>query len=433
MSEILFRSARVIDPRSGTDTVCDVAVARGRIAGIGKKLSTLPAARVVECGGLVLTPGLIDPHVHLREPGHTHKETIATGTLAAAAGGFTTVCCMPNTNPALDTPEMLAFIAHRAKEEGACRVFPIAAATKGRRGDDLAEIALLARAGAVAFSDDGDCVPTPGAMLRVLHAVKQTGKCFMQHCQEPTLTRGAVMHAGHLAMRLGLLGWPRLAEEIIIERDVRLVKESGAAYHAQHVSSGGSVPILRSARAAGLPVTAEATPHHLVLTCDVCDHFNAQGKVNPPVREQRDIDALREAIAEGVITILATDHAPHTSEEKALPFEEAPFGFVGLESALPLYIEALVTPGVISWRKLIEMLTTAPAALCGLDAFGLGALSEGGPADITLIDPEHAWTLSRETLAGKSCNTPFLGRKLKGRAVMTVVGGAVKHDLLAQQ
>lgn len=427
---MLIAGGRVIDPASGLDAPADIAITDGRITEIGPGLSRSPADRTIEARGLLVVPGLIDPHVHLREPGQEHKETLATGSAAAVRGGFTTLCCMPNTSPPLDTPELVGFIAHRAGETAHCRIFAVAAATRGRKGEDLAEIALMARAGAVGFSDDGDCIASAGVMARVLAAVKPTGLAFMQHCQEPTLTRGSSMHAGEVATRLGLTGWPRAAEELIIERDVRLNRSIGCRYHVQHISSGDSVEIVRRARAAGQPVTAEAAPHHLLLTHEACDGYNTAAKMNPPLREEADILAIRQGVADGTITVLATDHAPHTPEEKALPFEEAPFGIVGLESALALYAEALVATGAISWPRLIALMTIEPARLCGLDApHGLGRLAAGGPADITIIDPDLSWTIHAADTASRSRNTPFDGRQVRGRAVATVVAGQVRHAL----
>jgi dihydroorotase len=422
----------VIDPASGLDRVSDVAVVDGAVAEIGPGLSRSPAARVIEAEGCIVTPGLIDPHVHLREPGGEHKETLRTGSEAAVDGGFTTVCCMPNTSPALDSPEMVAFVAARARETARCRVFTVAAATRGRRGEELAEIALAARAGAVGFSDDGDAIASAGVMARALAAVKATGRAFMQHCQEPALTRGASMHAGEVAVRLGLTGWPRVAEEVIIERDVRLNRGVGCAYHVQHLSSGGSVEIVRRARAERQPVTAEASPHHLLLTHEACAAapcgYDTAAKMNPPLRETSDIKAIQAGIADGTITVLATDHAPHSAEEKSLPFEEAPFGIIGLETALALYIRALVEPGVIAWPRLVAMMTAEPARLCGLDQKGLGSLRVGGPGDVTVIDPGLEWTITPEEMRGRSRNTPFYGWTVKGRAVATVVGGEVRME-----
>lgn len=451
MGSLLIVGGRVIDPATGLDRVADVVISGGRVAAIGPGVSRSGADRVVSAKGMIVAPGLIDPHVHLREPGGEHKETLESGARAAAAGGFTAVCCMPNTTPALDSPEMVRFVYERARNSKAsqapgtessgscpgvgCRVFPVGAATKGRRGEELAEIGLMAREGAVGFSDDGDCIASAGVMARVLAAVKETGLAFMQHCQEPTLTRGSSMHAGEVAVRLGLTGWPRVAEELIIERDVRLNRGVGCRYHVQHISSGESVEIVRRARAekGGEVVTAEASPHHLLLTHEACEGYNTGAKMNPPLREGRDVKALREGVADGTITVLATDHAPHTADEKALPFEEAPFGIVGLETALALYAEALVTTGLIGWPRLIALMTVEPARLCNLDRMGLGRLEVGGPGDVTVIDPEMAWTIGEGDLAGKCRNTPFIGRRVRGRAVATVVGGAVCFDLISQR
>lgn len=433
MPSLLITNGRVIDPASGRDETADVAIADGRIAEIGPKLTRAPADRTIDADGRVVAPGLIDPHVHLREPGQEHKETVASGARAAVAGGFTTVCCMPNTRPALDSPEVVRYVLDRAAR-AACRVFPVAAATKDRAGAEPNEFRLLAQAGAVGFSDDGDVVASAGMMLRVMREVSPLGLAFMQHCQEPTLTRGAAMHAGEVSQRLGLIGWPRVAEEIIIERDVRLVRETHCRYHVQHISSAGSVEIVRAARAAGLPVTAEASPHHLLLTHQACLGYDTAAKMNPPLREQRDIDAIRSGIADGTITVLATDHAPHTPDEKNAPFDDAPFGIIGLETALPLYAEALVESGAIDWPRLIALMTIEPARLCNLDRAhrnndGLGELFKGGPADVTIIDPDLEWIVTENDLHGMCVNTPFLGRTVRGRAVATVVAGEVRHEL----
>jgi dihydroorotase len=442
-ARLLIQNGRVLDPASGLDKVCDVAIADGKVAEIGKRLSSTPADHVINADGCLVTPGLIDPHVHLREPGHEHKETIATGAAAAVRGGFTTVCCMPNTAPALDTPELVRFVLDRAaaamQAAPACRVFPVAAGTKSRRGDEPAEIQLCAKAGAVAFSDDGDAIASAGVMNRVLTQVKQTGMTFMQHCQDPTLTKGAAMHAGALAVRLGLGGWPRVAEEIIVERDARLARNIGCRYHVQHISSAGTCEIMarvRDSKEARALITGEASPHHLLLTCDEIEKpstssrgsYNTLAKVNPPLREKKDVEALRQAVADGVVTVLATDHAPHAADEKALPFEEAPMGMVGLETALPLYIEALIATKAVSWKRLIAMMTIEPARLCNLDACGLGMLKVGGPADVTVIDPESSWTIRAADLTSRSKNTPFDGRKVKGRIAATIVGGRVMFE-----
>lgn len=428
---ILITGGRVLDPASGLDQHLDVAIKGGLVAQIGPNLPRGASDTLIEAEGLLVTPGLIDPHVHLRDPGQTAKEDIASGTRAAVAGGFTTVCCMPNTAPALDTPEMVGWVLARAAKTASCRVFPVSCATQGRKGEKLAPIGLCASAGSVGISDDGDVVGSARIMQAVMQATKAAGLVFMQHAQETTLTEGSLMHAGAVSARLGLVGWPRIAEELIVERDVRLSADTGCEYHVQHVSSAGTVEILRRARASGIKASGEASPHHLHLTHEACEAdggHNTAAKMNPPLREQSDVDALRAGVADGTITILATDHAPHTAAEKAQPFEHAPFGIIGLESALPLYAEALVHTSGIAWPKLIELLTINPARLCRLDGQGLGMLAVGGPADVTLIDPDLKWTLTADQLASKSTNTPFLGRELTGRAVGVVVGGEIRME-----
>jgi dihydroorotase len=428
-NSLLIRAGRLIDPASGFDAVADIAVRDGQIVAIAPKLTPeSPETLTINAEGLIVTPGLIDPHVHLREPGGERAETIATGTAAAANGGFTAVVCMPNTTPAIDNDTMVRYIHHRAEQTGSARVFVAPAITKARHGAELAELELMAAAGAVGFTDDGDCIASAGMQARALAAIKATGRCLMQHCQEPTLTKGGVMHAGEASVRLGLGGWPRSAEEIIIERDIHLNRAIRCPYHVQHLSSGGSVDIIRRARAAGLPVTAEATPHHLLLTCDLIEQhpYDTSYKMNPPLRESSDIKAIKEGIADGTITLLGTDHAPHPAESKEQPFDIAAFGIIGLDTALPLYIEALVTPGVITLPRLIAMMTIEPARLCGLDAQGLGMLKVGGPADITLFDPATNWTITPSALRGMSHNTPFMNRTVKGRAVATIVSGHLK-------
>ncbi len=430
MPSILITNGRLIDPASGRDEVTDVAIQDGTVVEIGRGLASAGADEVIDAEGLIVSPGLIDPHVHLRQPGQSERETIETGTAAAVAGGFTTVVCMPNTAPAIDTPEVVEWVIAKAAAVGLCRVFPVGAASVGRKGEQLAEIGLMADAGAVGFSDDGDVVADAGLMLSALRAVKQTGFAFMQHCQEPSLTRGASMNAGPLATRLGLIGWPSVAEEIIIERDIRLNRAIGCRYHVQHISAAGSVEIVRAARsnADGRElITAEASPHHLLLTDDACDGYNTNAKMNPPLRTQTDCDAIRQGVADGVITVLGTDHAPHTAESKAADFESASFGITGLETALPLYAEALVHSGAIDWPRLIKLMTLNPAKLCGLEGHGLGQISVGGPADLTLIDPDQVWTHRVEDSRSKARNSPFDGRTLRGRAVATIVNGEIRH------
>ncbi len=428
---MLLRGGRVIDPASGLDATGDVLIVGDRIARIATTRldrSDFGDARIVDVEGCLVTPGLIDGHVHLREPGNERAETIESGTAAAVAGGFTSVCCMPNTTPALDTAALVHFIRLRAIETGRCRVFPIGAATEGRLGERLAPMQAMAAAGAVGFSDDGAVVEHAAMMRKVLRMAAAIGLPFLQHCQEPTLTAGASMHEGAVSARLGLVGWPREAEELIVERDLRLNRSIGARYHAQHLSAAGSVEALREARRRGEPVSGEATPHHLLLTHDSCDGYDTHAKMNPPLREETDRKALIEGIVEGVITILGTDHAPHTAESKEVDFAAASFGIVGLEGAVPLYAEALVASGAIEWPRMLAMMTIEPARLHGLDRLGLGMLAEGGPADVTVIDPAKRWTIDPDRFATQGRNSPFKGRAAVGTPRMTIVAGDVRFE-----
>ncbi len=425
MSTLLLRSGRVICPASNFDQTADLLVVDGRVAALSTTRGQLAiaGAETVECDGLIVSPGLIDPHVHLREPGGEHKETIATGAAAAIAGGFTSVCCMPNTNPCLDSAPLVEFVRLRAREAGLCRVFVAGAATLGRKGEQLAPMTAMGQAGAVAFTDDGDGIASAQMMLRVLQMCKAAGRPFMQHCQEPTLTQGGTMNSGPLQAKLGLGGWPPVAEELMLERDVLLNRGVGARYHAQHLSCAGSAQILRRARAEGQPVSGEASPHHLLLTDDACDGYATDAKMNPPLRTSADVQALRQAVADGTINVLATDHAPHSDAEKARDFSNAPFGIVGLETALALYAKALVEPGAIGWPRLIALLTIEPAMLLGLDAIGLGTLRVGAPGDVTLIDPSERWTIDPAKFVSRSRNTPFGGLQVSGRAKAVWVEG----------
>lgn len=428
---LLLRRGRILDASQGIDREGDVLVADGRIARVstGGSIDVPQGTRQIDCGGKIIAPGLIDPHVHLREPGGEAKETIKTGTASAVAGGFTTVCCMPNTTPAIDTTTTVRFVQQAAREAGSARVFVVAAATVERKGELLAPMAAMAAAGAVGFSDDGEGIDSPAMMRRVLEVCASLGKPFMQHCQDHKLAAGGVMNEGPTATRLGLLPWPREAEEIMLERDVRLNRAPRARYHAQHLSSGGSAAIIRSARAAGLPVSGEVSPHHLLLTDDACDGYSTLAKMNPPLRTRADIDELKRAVADGTIDVLATDHAPHTAAEKSRDFASAPFGIIGLDCALALYAKALVDDGVIGWPRLVELLTRTPADLCGLSQHGYGSLREGSAGDVTVIDPNLEWTIDVDAFASKSRNCPFDGWRVKGRATTTIVGGRVMWEL----
>ena len=420
---ILIRGGRVIDPSRRLDTVGDVLIRGERV----ERVSTTPlpatGVRAIDADGCLVCPGLIDPHVHLREPGGERKETIRTGAEAAIAGGFSMVVCMPNTQPALDLPTLVDFVRLKAAEAGLARVRVAAAATVGRQGERLAPMGAMARAGALAFTDDGDGIASAAVMRRILATCRSIDRPFLQHCQEPTLTHEAVMNEGPLAARLGLGGWPAVAEELMFERDVRLNASIGCRYHAQHLSSGGSVEILRRAKAAGQPVSGEASPHHLLLTDAACDGWNTVAKVNPPLRTAEDSRALRDAVADGTIEVLATDHAPHTASEKGRDFASAPFGCIGLESAVGMYGRALVQTGAMDWPAVIERMTVGPARLLGLLEQGFGRLFEGGPADVTVIDPASAWKVDANAFRGRSRNCPFDGWTAHGRPVAVVAQG----------
>ncbi len=426
-TQLTLVGGRVIDPATGFDQTADVEICNGRIARIGS--ISKPTGPTFEARGKIVCPGLIDPHVHLREPGQEEKETIATGSAAAVAGGFTSIVCMPNTRPAIDDDGRIEFVYRQAQRANLCRVYPTGAITKNRAGEELAEIGLMAEAGAVAFTDDGDAVASAGVMSKALAYVKMTGRAVMQHCEEPTLVgsgSGGAMNAGPLATRLGLAGRPSVAEELIIQRDVLLNRDIGCKYHVQHLSTAGGVEIIRQARRANMPVTGEVCPHHLLLTENDCATYDTNYKMNPPLRTQRDVDALIQGIADGTLTVLGTDHAPHTREDKELEFSRSPSGILGLECALPLFIKALIQPGVIDWPQLINMMSLAPADLCGLA--DRGRLIENGDADITVIDPEIDWTIDVNQFKSKSRNCPFHGWDVKGKAIATIVGGVIKYQ-----
>ena len=429
MADLLLVGGRVIDPNSGVDQVSDVLIRNGVVMDISQTRLSADVPHF-NCEGCIVSPGLIDIHVHFRDPDTTghHEETVASGAAAAVAGGFTSVCCMPNTTPSIDCRTVVESILHRASAAGQARVYPIACGTIGRLGETLAPILELVEAGAMGISDDGDGIADSGMMRRVLSLVEAAGSVFMQHCQDPTLTRGAAMNAGSLATRLGLGGWPREAEELMLRRDLILNRSIGAKYHAQHLSVAESVDALREAREQGQPATGEASPHHLLLTENACEDWNTQAKVNPPLRTSSDIDAIKRGIDEGVITVLATDHAPHPAHTKETDFASAAFGMVGLECALPLYREALIDDGVLEWPAMLKMMTSEPANVTGLDHLGLGRLETGGPADITIIDPDATWTVDPTAFRSKGRNCPFSGRNVRGRALATIVAGQIKHQ-----
>ena len=419
---ILIRGGQVIDPSQELDEKTDLLIVGDQIAALGREAAGA-ADEVIDASGLLVTPGLIDMHVHLREPGYEDKETIETGTAAAAAGGFTAVACMPNTDPPLHSDSEIEFVLRQAELTAHTRVYPIGALTKNRVGEQLAEIGLMVRAGAVAFSDDGDGVADTSVCLRAMSYVSQFGRLFIQHCEDKSLA-GGCMNAGVTATRLGLPGMPAVAETIMAQRDIMLARQTGVRYHVAHVSTAGTVELVRQAKIEGLPVTTEVCPQHLLLTEEMCARYDPNFKMNPPLRSQADLQACLEGVRDGTIDCLVTDHAPHINSEKELGFQNAPYGIIGLETALPLFIRALIESEVLDWPRLIAAMSTRPAQLLGVLG---GTLTVGGPADVTLIDPEVEWTIDAERMRSKSRNTPFDGWPVRGRAAMTIVGGDVRY------
>jgi dihydroorotase len=420
---LLIRNGRIVDPAQGVDTVLDLLVRDGVIAGTGQRLAP-PAepTEVVDAAGMVVCPGLIDMHVHLREPGHEYKETVQTGTRAAAAGGFTAVCCMANTDPVNDTRAVTDYILAKARAEASVRVYPIGAVTRGLAGKELAELAELAEAGCVAFSDDGRTVMNADLYRRALEYTLPFGCPVISHAEDADLTHGGCVNEGVVSTELGLPGRPAAAEEIMVARDILLGELTGAHVHIAHVSAAGTVRLLRDAKARGVRVTAEVTPHHLVLSEDAVRGYDPNTKMNPPLRTARDVDALIEGLADGTIDCVATDHAPHALSEKEGEYDQAAFGIVGLETAVSLLLDRLVRPGRLSLSALITRMSADPARLLNLPG---GSLSPGAPADITLLDLARELTIDPTRFYSKSRNTPFGGYRVVGAPIMTIVGGAI--------
>jgi dihydroorotase len=423
MPTLLIANGRVIDPSQRMDRVTNVLLENGRIAAFD-----VPANgqdRVIDARGKIVSPGLIDMHVHLREPGREDDETIATGTAAALAGGFTSVACMPNTEPPIDTRAQVEFVQHQAARADNCNVYVVACVSKNREGKELAELGQLVEAGAVAFTDDGAPVFDAELMRRAFEYAQMFNKPILNHEEVLELTRGGVMHEGLVSMILGLKGMPATAEDVMVGRDISLAEATGGHIHVMHISSGGSVELVRRAKRRGVRVTTEVCPHHFTLTDECLRSFDSNFKMSPPLRAAHDLEACIEGLKDGTIDCICTDHAPHAVEKKMQELDRAPFGILGLETALGLVVTQLIEKGHLDWPAALEKMTINPARVLGIDK---GTLRIGADADVTIIDPHAEWTVDTQKLRSKSSNTPFAGWRLRGRAETVIVGGRVKHE-----
>jgi dihydroorotase len=422
VSTTIIRNGRVIDPANKRDEIADLYIAGGKIVGSKSEIRNAKSEiDEVDARNLIVCPGLIDMHVHLREPGFSHKETIESGARAAAAGGFTTIVCMPNTSPAADNPSTIAWIKDRAAAVACVNVLPAGGISKNLAGEELSPIGSLAQAGVVAITDDGHCVQNHAVMRRAVEYARMVDLPVLDHCQDYNLVGNGVVHEGYWSILLGLPGWPAAGEEAMVMRNILLAELCDHQIHCQHVTTAGSVRLLREARARGVKISGEVCPHHIALTDEAIQDFDTNYKMNPPLRAQADMDALLEGITDGTLSILCSDHAPHADFEKEVEFDAAPFGIVGLETELGLFLDLLVNKHrKINVVRLIEMYTIEPARLLKIDA---GTLSIGVRADVTLIDPDLEWTVRLDKFESASRNSPFDGWKLKGRAVRTIVGG----------
>ncbi len=420
---LFIKGGRVIDPSQGLDEKLDIQVVDGKIAETGKKLDPGKGVEVIDAKGLIVAPGLIDMHVHLRDPGLEYKEDIVSGTRSAAAGGFTSIACMPNTRPVNDNKAVTSYIIARAKAEGLVNVFPVGCITQGMKGENLAEMGDLKEAGCVAVSDDGKPVSNPELMRRALEYAKGMGIMLISHSEDLGLSADGQMNDGFTATELGLKGIPWVAEDAAVARDVFLAEFTSSPIHIAHVSTKGAVRIIRDAKARGVKVTCETAPHYFILTEDAVRGYDSNAKMNPPLRSAEDREAIRAGLADGVIDAIATDHAPHHQDEKDVEFVLASNGIIGLETSLPLSL-SLVEDKALDLGDLIARMTVNPARILGIDR---GTLKQGAVADITIIDPDSHWTVEADKLASKSRNSPFLGKEMKGRAAYTIVGGKIVH------
>jgi dihydroorotase len=421
MPSILLQNGRVIDPSQSMDRVTNLLLVDGRIAAYDAQPGGEQS--IVNVAGKIVCPGLIDMHVHLREPGREEDETIETGTAAALAGGFASIACMPNTEPPVDSQGVVEFIRGQAARVGNCNVFVVACVSKGREGKELAEIGQLVKAGAVAFSDDGAPVANPELMRRAFEYCLMFDKPVLNHAEVRELTEHGVMHEGVVSLSLGLSGMPSAAEDVMTSRDIALAEATGGKYHLMHVSTANSVDIVRRAKRRDVRVTTEVAPHHFTLNDECLRTFDSNYKMNPPLRDKEDVEAILAGLADGTIDCIASDHAPHAKEKKMQELDQAPFGIVGLETTLGLVVTKLIQPGILDWPKAIRKMTINPAKVLGISK---GTLAIGADADITVIDPTAKWTVDPQQFHSKSKNTPFAGMELTGRAEMVIVGGKIK-------
>ena len=422
-SELLIKNGRVIDSANGIDKKCDVLIVDEKIACVGRIEKS--SEMVIDAAGKLVVPGLIDIHVHFREPGDEEEETIASGSAAAVAAGFTSVVCMPNTNPPIENETDVEYIHRKGRQARKTHIYTMGAITKNREGVELAEMGFMAEAGAVGFTDDGSGLQNPAVMLRALKYAAMFDTVIAQHCQDNSFADKGVMNAGVHSTILGLPGIDKLAEEAMLWRDIQLVKKTNVRYHAQHISTAGSVELIKEAKKQSLPVTCELTPHHLLLTDEQCGEYDTNYKVSPPLRTQEDIDAIKQAVADGLIDALVTDHAPHLQSEKELEFLAAPFGIASLECALALYVKALIEPGILDWPALIRLMTERPANIIGVEK---GTLGVGRQGDVTIIDPDAEYEIDVSKFRSKSRNCPYHGWKVKGRVEKTIVGGEIRFE-----
>jgi len=423
---LLIKNAVIVNADKLEKKPQDILIEKGIIKKVGEGLKPAPTGKVIDAKGKMVLPGLIDIHVHFREPGQEHKETIETGILSAAKGGFTTVMCMPNTIPVMDNRSIAELIISEARRVGSINVFPIGAITKEQNNEELTDMFELKGAGCAALSDDGKCVTNSHLMRLAMEYAKMVDIPLIQHCEDHVLSCGSVMNEGINSTMLGVKGDPGLSESIIVARDIELADYLDTRIHFAHMSLKRSVELIREAKARGIKVTAEVTPHHFTLTDDELKDFNTCAKVNPPLRTQEDVDALRAALKDGTIDCIATDHAPHAKEDKELDLDHAPCGMVGLETAVGLTVTELVETKVLSWPQVAEKMSAMPAKIMGLEA--KGAITEGSDGDITIIDPNVQWTVSEKDFVSKSTNSPFIGRKLKGRVETTICGGKIVYE-----